>query len=268
MDNTFDQLVKYGGCESEYIAKKYNLDEIEDKLQEVLNLKKKYEGSGVLLKLKRVDEPPYHGLEQMENATLEIQKKLNKEISYSKYAQKNNLACISNNLREIVPNNTAIQEVISALKSNDKGKFVNSLKFFSCPPSKRTKIENKIKLTSLFNTDEHGKPLVKTKVKELKSFVDGSLDRLGMPVGISYCSNAVVTEADQDSDHCGPHASLIIGRRRSVKTGHCQYLVRNSWGNSSAAEYKKGIDVDGPNYWVNDDEIFSATMYASKIEKN
>ncbi len=204
----------------------------------------------------------------MENATLKIQKKLNKEISYSKYAQKSELACISNNLKEIVPNNTAIQEVISALKSDDKSKFVNSLKFFGCPPSKRTKVEKKIRLTSLFNTDEHGKPLVKTKVKELKSFVDGSLNQLGMPVGISYCSNAVVADTDQEPDHCGPHASLIIGRRRSVKTGHCQYLVRNSWGNSSVSQYKKGIDVDGPNYWIDDKEIISATMYASKIEKN
>lgn len=47
-----------------------------------------------------------------------------------------------------------------------------------------------------------------------------------------------------DPKKAGGHASLIVGRRKSPDTGECEYLLRNSWGNSCDEMEGEGLTCD------------------------
>ena len=70
-----------------------------------------------------------------------------------------------------------------------------------------------------------------------------------LPAGISYCARVLqsgpgfnfgnsasvisgLLNKPKLGRDCGPHGSIVIGRRLNEKTSKCEYLVRNSWGTS------------------------------------
>ena len=96
--------------------------------------------------------------------------------------------------------------------------------------------------------------------QELVDVVDKNLDSgTPKPTAISYCSNMLynfMNDAPKSfgvgliGAGCGPHVSIIIGRR-SVG-GVCQYLIQNSWGTNCSSAYSgRGecdVEVDSYGY--------------------
>lgn len=88
------------------------------------------------------------------------------------------------------------------------------------------------------------------------------------PLAIKYCS-AVLRKGSsyegnplnfplgmgKEAKDCGLHESLIIGERKSPKTGHCQYLVRNTWGVSCNQGYAKEWDCESGSIWIDQDAL-------------
>jgi len=91
----------------------------------------------------------------------------------------------------------------------------------------------------------------------------------GLPIAVGYCAKKVGSFLTNLGiiDDCGAHASVIIGRRTNPKTGQCQLLIRNSWGEDPSFAYKKSIESEGANFWVDEEVIFSSkTLSLSTYE--
>lgn len=89
---------------------------------------------------------------------------------------------------------------------------------------------------------------------QMISEIDHQLDNFKRPVGISYCSLMLTSKTASGIDYynkpkknCGPHASVVIGKRQA-SSGECQYLIRNSWGES----YKYPWEKSRGDVWVNE----------------
>jgi hypothetical protein len=63
-------------------------------------------------------------------------------------------------------------------------------------------------------------------------------------------------------DDCGPHASVVIGRRMSH--GRCEFLIRNSWG-SGCEGYP--WDCEKGNIWVDSEKLAANTIKLTWIGK-
>lgn len=88
------------------------------------------------------------------------------------------------------------------------------------------------------------------------------------PLAITYC-NKILSEGKRfsgitgysleeraynfnNSPGCGGHASVLLGRRWNQKKGHCEFLIRNSWGSHCEGIKRSEIDCD-PNtgqFWL------------------
>lgn len=97
------------------------------------------------------------------------------------------------------------------------------------------------------------------------------------PIAISYCSKMLrdknykgtVVHPDKSfggqkvpkSKDCGPHASVIIGKKKIE--GKCNYLIRNTWG-SGCDQYdwkcKMNAYGEAVGIWVPEDALFSNLM--------
>jgi len=106
-----------------------------------------------------------------------------------------------------------------------------------------------------------------------------SLQSQRQPVAISYCSSVLSGGRGTETGaygllpaiarvplpSCYPHVSLVIGQRRNPTTRRCQFLVRNSWGDSclgtgpasgrSSAQYSSDWQCEGGNIWVDADVL-------------
>lgn len=78
-------------------------------------------------------------------------------------------------------------------------------------------------------------------------------------LGISYCAKVVRNrnfkglKKDRTgftTDNCGNHASIIVGKR--ARGGRCQFLVRNTWGNSCGYDWECEKNQQGQEegFWV------------------
>lgn len=86
-----------------------------------------------------------------------------------------------------------------------------------------------------------------------------------LPLPINYCVQSVIDAKGvkdfsltswADSELCGNHASLIIGQRKNMKNGRCEYLIRNSWGtgtepDSDGVEWETEHNAGKRNYTGN-----------------
>jgi hypothetical protein len=77
------------------------------------------------------------------------------------------------------------------------------------------------------------------------------------PIAIEYCGylltngsnfRGVDSHGNRTKD-CGEHASLVIGRRKNLQNGQCQFLIRNSWGKYCGG-YSKDWSCENGNVWV------------------
>lgn len=66
--------------------------------------------------------------------------------------------------------------------------------------------------------------------RKLFPVIDEQLDR-GNLVGIHYRVEAMLTNSDEGVTWAN-HASSVVGRYWSERTGTCSYVIRNSWGSS------------------------------------
>jgi hypothetical protein len=101
----------------------------------------------------------------------------------------------------------------------------------------------------------------------MRAAVDAELDKgleQAYPLGISYCDKVLYdgrafTPKDYDTEDCGRHASLIIGRRPNPDPkfkDSCQYLIRNSWGkNCSSYHDDWTCEAEKGSVWVDADVL-------------
>ncbi|MBI3557802.1 MAG: hypothetical protein HY074_16195 [Deltaproteobacteria bacterium] len=80
------------------------------------------------------------------------------------------------------------------------------------------------------------------------------------PIAIGYCKKVLTNPQDfkglprgdaaetlefrEDDDRCGSHYSTVVGRRWNGPRRRCEYLIRNSWGQSCDAYKDSGLDCD------------------------
>ena len=102
-----------------------------------------------------------------------------------------------------------------------------------------------------------------------------------LPIGISYCSKVLekgrsyqssssrkLLDLLSGSENCGPHASLIIGRRTSIRSDGsavCQFLIRNTWG-TSCWNYSNDWDCEKGNIWVDSDQMTTSLLGIQYLE--
>lgn len=121
---------------------------------------------------------------------------------------------------------------------------------------------------------------------ETMAFIDKMLDkRHKIPISIDYCSS-VLTESSNSrgreiffssapnsqerENGCRPHASVLIGRRRSMNPSGgatCEYLIRNSWGPTCepyASEYSD--KCENGQIWVARDALLRNILQANSLE--
>lgn len=86
--------------------------------------------------------------------------------------------------------------------------------------------------------------------------------------GISYSLNILVDRNDMEQ-----HASVVIGRRWNETIQQCEYLIRNSWGNSCRFKTRDDLYCDKNNdgsdnghFWVGEDRLKKSLSGTTYIE--
>jgi hypothetical protein len=107
----------------------------------------------------------------------------------------------------------------------------------------------------------------KAKVAALKTTIDGLLGKPNsQPVGIAFCRNVYMDAGyegvadDGKSFMCRPHASVIIGERKTLNG--CEYLVRDSYGDDCTnSRTQKLVDAECDhkgNIWVGSEALLKS----------
>lgn len=94
-----------------------------------------------------------------------------------------------------------------------------------------------------------------------------------LPVGIAYCSHVLkrgpkytgfshrVRDLElPDTDACGGHVSVVIGKRLHPETGKREFLIQNSWGKQCGG-YSPAWECDKGKIWI-DAEALARNTYA------
>lgn len=134
-----------------------------------------------------------------------------------------------------------IQAIQSAVLKTNLPEYIDTLIDKSCS-------QNQIKVQVPRPTDLW---LDIQKVHQILSFKNPQ------PVAVSYCANFVLKE--MPTEQCAQHVSVIIGRRRNSR-GKCEFLVRNSWGESCKV-YSKAVSCERGQFWV-EEEALASNSYA------
>ncbi len=103
--------------------------------------------------------------------------------------------------------------------------------------------------------------------ESMKQFIDAkTASTSSAPIVINYCSR--VLAGKDSSAECGPHASLISGRRwfpseqlssSGERLGRCTYKIHNSWGRD-CTKYSRRWACEGGNVWVDQAELLDETL--------
>ncbi len=83
--------------------------------------------------------------------------------------------------------------------------------------------------------------------------IDQALEQ-GKIAGIEYDASFLKT---RNSQLYAPHASTIVGRRTNPRTGKCEFLLRNTWGEDCKG-YRRDIDCELGHLWVDREELDDA----------
>ncbi len=95
--------------------------------------------------------------------------------------------------------------------------------------------------------------------KDQIDFMDQKLSK-NLPVSIIWDTGL----AKDDRKEPTSHASIVVGRRVSPKTGLCEYLVRNSWGKSCPYPY---YDCEEGHVWLPREAIHQSVNRVDSFEK-
>lgn len=97
-----------------------------------------------------------------------------------------------------------------------------------------------------------------------KTSMDQALDQ-GKIIGIEY--DAAILKSKNSSEYY-PHASTVVGRRANPRTGKCELLIRNTWGEDCKG-YRRDLECDRGNIWVDRaelDDVVSGTVVIQSSE--
>lgn len=145
-------------------------------------------------------------------------------------------------------------------KSSSDGDFLQKLAIKQCKKldinHTKTKVVDKI----LPHQMDGEKPYVMEQdrselVKELNTILDKN-----QPVAITYFGVGLITEANQGPY---PHASVVAGRSWNPEKKECQYLVKNSWGESWTpdSELRAQKSSRNPGYFIVSEKDLMERMY-------
>jgi hypothetical protein len=123
--------------------------------------------------------------------------------------------------------------------------------------SKKHKIAGKFKVKSAIKRD-HGDSLPLLRL--INSMLDSKTGKTeGSPVLLHYAANLprgskpITVNLDEFN-----HASMVVGRRINSKTGRCEYLVRNSWGEDRSPN--PNLEWEDGNFWVSGFDLMMHTL--------
>ncbi len=85
------------------------------------------------------------------------------------------------------------------------------------------------------------------------------------PVSIGYDIDQILKQPEDESAPY-PHASTVIGRRLNPKSKQCEYLIKNSWGNSCPKKSK--VECMDGNLWVAKEVLKNSLSEVSFMIKN
>jgi hypothetical protein len=144
----------------------------------------------------------------------------------------------SEKIRQQEPFNQLSDEVILILNKLSKDKKVAALLDVSC--GQRHQFKNKYAI---------GKRLAENYPPEK---IIEKLDQLlesGEPASVAYDADFIFMGKNHKRINSN-HSSTIIGRRTNKKTGECEYLIKNSWGDKCPKKAKMECVPQKGNYWV------------------
>jgi len=152
-----------------------------------------------------------------------------------------------------------LQDVFSDCLKNDPNKEF----YKGVPPTRHCDfpdLKNPRKVYDII-TGELDRPRIKVVKEGTGHFPQVSYsanDSGSSGIGISYCSRVVKNrnvrglKPDRSgfTNNCGNHASIIVGKR--ARGGRCQFLVRNTWGNSCKYDWECEKNQQGQEegFWV------------------
>jgi len=131
--------------------------------------------------------------------------------------------------------NISVRDIANIMTSSHQLGLLNGLKELSC--KKRVAIEGKV-----LDLPQQGRI----------DSIDSHLESGGI-VGIDYQINALGLNSGANQT-VGLHASTVVGRRWHEESGKCEYLIRNSWG-ESCVHYQNPDRCENGNIWVDRDSL-------------
>lgn len=145
--------------------------------------------------------------------------------------------------------NLSKEQFSEILKKSSKSTYFNKLVRKSC--EHRVSAEGmEMSFFSNFDAEKFGKQIEK------------HLEQ-GTPVEIGY--NADFFTHPYSPSGNAYHSSLLVGRRMNVKTGQCEYLLKNTYGTSWKPESSEFDSADG-YAWVPKSRMIEATRNASYVK--
>lgn len=150
-------------------------------------------------------------------------------------------------------------EIIEILDESRDGSAVHAL--FMATLESGEKISSDYKVSRFLN-------MFSASHKDRSEMIE-LMDRwlqLGKVVGLSY--NAYYLKYDFPSKHLGQggHASTVVARRFNDESGSCEYLVRNSWGDSCDG-YNSSLDCEKGNIWLPEHRMFQAIKGVTRVSR-
>lgn len=119
-----------------------------------------------------------------------------------------------------------------------------------CPPQNRYRISAEVK--SVGFSDEN-QPRMIENLKEV-------LRKKEIPIAVGICSGVFlgVPGSDAVKNCTSSHALVLVGRERNSKTGKCEYILRDSYGNCQIKYHPEARCSQG-NVWIPED-IFARSL--------
>lgn len=133
-----------------------------------------------------------------------------------------------------------VQDIADILVQSYRNDLASSLRDLSC--KNRVNVSGEMKIISS-----------KDRMRRIDEVLTG-----GGIVGFDYYIEALGLNQNASQTN-GLHASTIVGRRWNEELNTCQYLVRNSWG-ESCTYYEEPDRCEKGNVWIDRDQIQRNTI--------
>jgi hypothetical protein len=297
-----ETLIKKGGCDRVTFDQEHELTDLESRLDGLKKLKEGYESKKIFSGMV-FEEKPYHGLEWQAAHYREMNQVVKFQISSAKADHTDYPVCFRDAAKAVMPEVPTVSEMYRAFQNSNREDFLRTLNENVCPEKARTfanpspvlvqdyvetpemeKLHQEWdsrweRATTHFEKDEIESELHKLfqKLRRLPAnqafalerthrFVDTALVKSGMPVVISFCVNEIMSGVRPLFSHerCISHVGVVIGRKWDSSRKQCRVLVRNSWGNISSDEFRRGVDAEGPNFWVDESRLYTTEQVGAR----